>query len=259
MPTGDRNFKTTWVLSLALGIFGVDRFYLGKVGTGLLKLFTFGGLGIWYVIDLILILTGATRDKQGRRLSNEPTSKRTQWIVTAVVVGLLLIIGSANKNSEPNINVSKSSTPVTTATVTPSATAAATSSTTPSASAAKADANSASAIAAFASSGHKNVADLKKDLDDMDMRATNSQLIRLTGNLVEVSWNYAQLSAITPPDSVSSSYAGSLATLKSKIDALSTATSSFTSQSITLAAEKNAIAAVRTAANNLDAIISKVG
>ena len=53
--------KVNWVLALLMSIFfgglGVDRFMMGKVGTGLLKLITLGGLGIWWVIDLILIAT----------------------------------------------------------------------------------------------------------------------------------------------------------------------------------------------------------
>ena len=51
-----------------LGVFGVHRFYVGKIGTGILMLVTIGGLGIWTLIDLILIAVGSFRDKEGRRV-----------------------------------------------------------------------------------------------------------------------------------------------------------------------------------------------
>lgn len=58
----------TVLLCFWFGIFGVHRFFVGKVGTGLLQLFTFGGLGIWALIDLIVLICGAFTDKQGRKL-----------------------------------------------------------------------------------------------------------------------------------------------------------------------------------------------
>jgi TM2 domain-containing membrane protein YozV len=58
------------LLCFFVGIFGVHRFYVGKIGTGLLSLFTLGGMGIWATIDLVFILVGHFEDKQGRRLVN---------------------------------------------------------------------------------------------------------------------------------------------------------------------------------------------
>lgn len=57
------------LLSIFFGIFGVDRFYLGYVGTGILKLVTLGGLGVWWIIDIARIALRAMRDRQGRQLT----------------------------------------------------------------------------------------------------------------------------------------------------------------------------------------------
>jgi TM2 domain-containing membrane protein YozV len=51
-----------------LGILGAHRFYVGKIGTGVLQIFTLGGLGIWTLVDLIMIIVGAFKDKEGRRV-----------------------------------------------------------------------------------------------------------------------------------------------------------------------------------------------
>ena len=79
----DRSFIATWMFSWLLGFLGVDRFYLGKVGTGIVKLLTLGGLGIWWLIDLILTLAGVQRDKEGRLLPDFEQHKMIAWIITA--------------------------------------------------------------------------------------------------------------------------------------------------------------------------------
>lgn len=54
------------LLCVFLGVFGAHRFYLGKIGTGVLMLLTGGGCGIWVLIDLAMLLFGSFRDQQGR-------------------------------------------------------------------------------------------------------------------------------------------------------------------------------------------------
>lgn len=56
------NWGVALLLSIFLGIFGVDRFYMGHVGLCLGKLFTGGGLGVWWLIDVIMIATKSVRD-----------------------------------------------------------------------------------------------------------------------------------------------------------------------------------------------------
>lgn len=66
--TPEKSQSTTFVLSWLLGIFGADRFYLGHTGLGILKLLTCGGLGIWALVDMVLVGIGSMKDAQGNSL-----------------------------------------------------------------------------------------------------------------------------------------------------------------------------------------------
>jgi TM2 domain-containing membrane protein YozV len=63
---------TALLLGMFLGMLGADRFYLGQTGLGIAKLLTCGGLGIWTLIDLIMIGTGQMRDENGLTLMRDP-------------------------------------------------------------------------------------------------------------------------------------------------------------------------------------------
>jgi TM2 domain-containing membrane protein YozV len=67
----DKRILPAALLSFFFGFFGVHRFYVGKIGTGILQILTFGGLGIWWMIDFIFIVTGSFTDKDGNKI--------TQW------------------------------------------------------------------------------------------------------------------------------------------------------------------------------------
>lgn len=128
-----KSFLTTWLLALFLGFWGVDRFYLGKVGTGLAKLLTFGGLGVWVLVDLIIVLAGGARDRNGLPLSGYQERKVMAWIVTGVLWLISAVGGAASAGAaddanliaaspEPSITAEASVTPEATPTPTPTLT-----------------------------------------------------------------------------------------------------------------------------------------
>lgn len=71
-PVSERRILPAFLLCVLLGMFGAHRFYAGKIATGILQIVTLGGLGLWWLADAILILTGQFRDADGARI--------TEWL-----------------------------------------------------------------------------------------------------------------------------------------------------------------------------------
>lgn len=90
-----RHFLAVFFISFIWGTFGVDRMYLGKWGTGILKLVTFGGFGIWVLVDLVLIMAGTMRDKQGREMLQFAEYKAFAFklvLIFAIALGAIVLI-----------------------------------------------------------------------------------------------------------------------------------------------------------------------
>ena len=66
MENSEKSFVATLILCILLGCLGVHRFYVGKIGTGVIWLLTFGILGIGVLVDTIIIAVGNFKDKQGK-------------------------------------------------------------------------------------------------------------------------------------------------------------------------------------------------
>ena len=90
-----RHFLAVFFISFMWGTFGIDRMYLGKWGTGIVKLITLGGAGIWVIIDIILIMTGSMRDKQGREMLQFAEYKAFAYklvLIFAITLGLIVLV-----------------------------------------------------------------------------------------------------------------------------------------------------------------------
>ena len=100
---GGKSFIVTWLLAWFLGVFGIDRFYLGKTGTGVLKLLTLGGCFVWALIDTILVLAGVTKDSNGYPLAGYEEHKRMAWIVTGALWALSIVSNALNHSAWTNL------------------------------------------------------------------------------------------------------------------------------------------------------------
>jgi len=104
----------TFLLAFFFGFFGVDRFYSGKIVSGIFKLLTLGGICVWWIIDWIMILSGNYKDKWGKFITNWEADRK-QLIIVSSIIGfclLLTIVGLAgdNKTTSTSADLASSNT-----------------------------------------------------------------------------------------------------------------------------------------------------
>lgn len=86
--TSEKSYLAAALLAWFFGFLGIDRFYLGYIGLGVIKLLTWGGFLIWWLVDFILILVGAMKDANGNELRRTPND----WIIVLVSVVASIIL-----------------------------------------------------------------------------------------------------------------------------------------------------------------------
>lgn len=94
-PEDQKDFVVAFLLSWLLGGLGADRFYLGYTGLGIFKLLTLGGLGIWALIDTVLLAFGKLKDRAGPPLRGYKQNKtwvRILAVIHVIFVGLILLV-----------------------------------------------------------------------------------------------------------------------------------------------------------------------
>ena len=93
-----KSFITAAALSSVFGLFGADRFYLGHYKTGALKLVTIGGLTIWWLVDIYLVISGRLVDSKGAPLKGREQNKTIVAIASvAWVIFYVYVISSGNE------------------------------------------------------------------------------------------------------------------------------------------------------------------
>ena len=89
---GTHSFKVTWILATFFGFLGADRFYLGHVGTGVLKLIGFGWYGVWWLLDLIRLNKGGQKDSNDKPLIDQEDFIAKARVISAILIPIVLIV-----------------------------------------------------------------------------------------------------------------------------------------------------------------------
>lgn len=84
-----KSFRTVWLIAVFGGWLGIDRFYLGHIGTGVLKLLGGGWYGIWWSVDMIRLLGGRQADKNGVLVEDHENFRPVAVIISTVLFTLI--------------------------------------------------------------------------------------------------------------------------------------------------------------------------
>jgi len=68
--TNQKSWRVALLLSLFFGFLGIDRFYIGRTRSAIVKLLTLGGLSVWWLSDIILIASDYRKDAKGQPLKH---------------------------------------------------------------------------------------------------------------------------------------------------------------------------------------------
>ena len=110
-----KSYLTAFILSLFFGGFGVDRFYLGRIGTGILKFLTIGGLGVWALIDFVLIAFNKLGPKDNSGLQGYEKNKKTALVIflamILVQIAALVVLAVSAMHGLSNLGTKAKTTP----------------------------------------------------------------------------------------------------------------------------------------------------
>lgn len=87
--TQAKSFRTVWLIAVFGGWLGIDRFYLGHIGTGVLKLLGAGWYGIWWSVDMIRLLRGRQADKNGVLVEDRDNFRPVAVVISTVLFTLI--------------------------------------------------------------------------------------------------------------------------------------------------------------------------
>lgn len=103
----NKSWGTTLFLAFTMGILGIHRYYVGRIGSAVIQTFTVGGFYIWWIADIIAILRNKFTDSMGRPLNREIKANRTLMkVVGGIYIWFFLVYAIIGGNEDPSTGLS---------------------------------------------------------------------------------------------------------------------------------------------------------